>query len=184
MNEKLRILSDDLSSCTCCPLSESRTQTVFGRGDPNAEVVVVGEAPGAEEDARGVPFVGRSGKLLDEMMLEASVSKYYVMNAVKCRPPDNRTPTREEISSCRPWFSTQLRLLKPRVLLALGKTAARAMNVSHLMPEVGWRGLEFEIDEGLVVVTFHPAYVLRNPGSRRYVVGDIRKAHAWKPPSP
>jgi uracil-DNA glycosylase len=178
--ERLRILSEDLSSCTRCPLSGSRTQTVFGRGDHDADVVVVGEAPGAEEDARGVPFVGRSGKLLDEMMDEAGVHRYYVMNAVKCRPPENRIPTRGEVISCRPWFSAQLKLLNPRVLLALGKTAARALNISHLMPEVSWRGMQFEVEEGLVMVTFHPAYILRNPGSRKHVVSDIRKAHTWK----
>lgn len=182
---KLTVLAEDASACTCCELSSTRTKSVFGRGDPTSGFVVIGEAPGADEDQSGIPFVGRSGKLLDEMMKEAGVGSYYVMNAIKCRPPGNRTPTREELMSCHPWFGAQLGLVQPRVLLALGKTAARALNVSQFMPEVGWRGIEFDEDRFTrIVVTFHPAYVLRTPGSRRYVVEDIRKAHAWKPPSP
>lgn len=184
MRTKLEILAEDISACTCCELHKTRTRTVFGRGDTTSGFVVIGEAPGADEDERGIPFVGRSGKLLDEMMKEAGVPSYYVMNAIKCRPPDNRPPTREEIKECHPWFRAQLGLVNPRVLLALGRTAAKALNVSQFMPEVGWRGSEFEELDLKIVVTFHPAYVLRQPGSRRYVVEDIRKAHACRSHSP
>src|SRR4051795_11412892 len=114
------------STCTRCPLAAGRTQVVFGMGDPDADLVFIGEGPGAEEDRQGLPFVGRSGKLLDKLMLEElgiTRERVYIANVVKCRPPDNRDPRPEEIVACRPYLEQQLDLIAPKVLVTLGKFA-------------------------------------------------------------
>ena len=160
--------------CTRCPLSATRTQVVFGRGDPDADLVFVGEAPGADEDAQGFPFVGRSGKLLDRLVLEEiglDRDEFYVMNVVKCRPPGNRDPLPEEIEACSEWFDAQLASLRPKVIVTLGNFASKAL----LQTTVGitkLRGTTYEWRPGpsgrlsgessiSLVPTFHPAAVLR-----------------------
>ena len=150
--------------CTRCPLASTRTQVVFGRGDPDADLVFVGEAPGADEDAQGFPFVGRSGKLLDRLVLEEiglERDEFYVMNVVKCRPPGNRDPLPEEIDACSGWFDEQLASLRPRVIVTLGNFASKAL----LQTTVGitkLRGTTYEWrDHTALVPTFHPAAVLR-----------------------
>lgn len=150
--------------CTRCPLAATRTQVVFGRGDPDADLVFVGEAPGADEDAQGLPFVGRSGKLLDRLVLEEiglDRDEFYVMNVVKCRPPGNRDPLPEEIAACSEWFDGQLESLRPKVIVTLGNFASKAL----LETTVGitkLRGTTYEWRPGISLVpTFHPAAVLR-----------------------
>jgi DNA polymerase len=159
----LAALQVDASGCTRCALAATRTQVVFGRGNPSSDLVFVGEAPGAEEDAQGLPFVGRSGKLLDRLVLEEvglTEDAFYVMNVLKCRPPGNRDPRPEEVDACSAWFDAQLALLSPKVVVPLGNFAARALlgtteGITRLRGRsYPWRGL-------VLVPTYHPAAVLR-----------------------
>ncbi len=159
----LQVLAAEASTCTRCALAASRTQVVFGRGNPDADLVFVGEAPGAEEDAQGKPFVGRSGRLLDRLVLEEiglSDDRFYVMNVLKCRPPANRDPKPEEVRSCSGWFDAQLDLLDPVVVVPLGNFATRALldtteGITRL------RGRSYPWRGRVLVPTFHPAAVLR-----------------------
>jgi DNA polymerase len=150
--------------CTRCPLSASRTQVVFGRGDPHADLVFVGEAPGAEEDAQGFPFVGRSGKLLDKLVLEEvglQRDEFWVMNTLMCRPPNNRDPQPDELAACRPWFDEKLAALKPKVIVTLGNFATKAL-LETTQGITKLRGTTYPWRDGIVLVpTFHPAAVLR-----------------------
>jgi len=150
--------------CTKCPLAATRTQVVFGRGDPSADLVFVGEAPGAEEDAQGFPFVGRSGKLLDQLVLEEiglDRDSFFVMNTLMCRPPNNRDPLPDELAACRPWFDLKLAALKPKVIVTLGNFASKALLDSPL-GITKLRGQTYEWRDGIKLVpTFHPAAVLR-----------------------
>jgi len=154
------------STCTRCPLAEGRTQVVFGMGDPGADLVFIGEGPGAEEDRQGLPFVGRSGKLLDKLMREElgiSRERVYIANVVKCRPPDNRDPRPEEITACRPYLEEQLDLIGPRVLVTLGKFAGQLL----LDSKVGitkLRGHDYPYRGAVLIPTLHPAYALRGGG--------------------
>lgn len=150
--------------CTRCPLAATRTQVVFGRGDPQADLVFVGEAPGADEDAQGFPFVGRSGKLLDRLVLEEiglERDEFFVMNTLMCRPPGNRDPQPDELAACRPWFDQKLAALAPKVIVTLGNFASKAL----LETNVGitkLRGQTYAWGDGITLVpTFHPAAVLR-----------------------
>ena len=150
--------------CTRCGLAATRTQVVFGRGDPDADLVFCGEAPGADEDAQGYPFVGRSGKLLDRLVLEEiglERDAFYVMNVVMCRPPGNRDPLPEEIAACKPWFDQKLAGLNPKVIVTLGNFASKALlQTSDGITRV--RGKTYEWRDGIVLVpTFHPAAALR-----------------------
>jgi DNA polymerase len=150
--------------CTRCGLAATRTQVVFGRGDPDADLVFCGEAPGADEDAQGFPFVGRSGKLLDRLVLEEiglERDEFYVMNVVKCRPPGNRDPLPEEIEACSGWFDEQLASLQPKVIVSLGNFASKALlQTTQGITKV--RGTTYPWRDGIVLVpTFHPAAVLR-----------------------
>jgi DNA polymerase len=159
----LLALAVEASTCTRCALAGSRTQVVFGRGNPAADLVFVGEAPGAEEDAQGKPFVGRSGRLLDRLVLEEigfTDDRFYVMNVLKCRPPANRDPKPGEVEACSGWFDAQLALLDPAVVVPLGNFAARALlgtneGITRLRGRLyPWRGRK-------LVPTYHPAAVLR-----------------------
>jgi DNA polymerase len=150
--------------CTKCPLAATRTQVVFGRGDPDADLVFVGEAPGAEEDAQGYPFVGRSGKLLDRLVLEEiglERDEFFVMNTLMCRPPNNRDPLPEELEACRPWFDAKLAALQPKVIVSLGNFATKAL-LQTTEGITKTRGKTYDWRPGIVLVpTFHPAAVLR-----------------------
>ena len=159
----LAALAAEVAGCTRCPLHASRTQVVFGRGNPDADLVFVGEAPGAEEDAQGLPFVGRSGKLLDRLAFEEiglTDRDFYVMNVLRCRPPSNRDPKPDEVASCSTWFDAQLALLDPKVVVPLGNFATRALlgTTDGITKVRGraypWRGI-------VLVPTYHPAAVLR-----------------------
>jgi uracil-DNA glycosylase len=150
--------------CTLCALASTRTQVVFGRGDPLADLVFVGEAPGAEEDAQGFPFVGRSGKLLDRLVVEEiglDRDEFFVMNTLMCRPPGNRDPLPEELGACRGWFDAKLAALDPKVIVTLGNFASKALlDTSTGITKL--RGQTYDWRDGIKLVpTFHPAAVLR-----------------------
>jgi uracil-DNA glycosylase len=155
--------------CTRCPLSAGRTQVVFGEGDPNAGVMVVGEGPGREEDLQGRPFVGRSGQLLDKLLLEEAGlerRQVYIANVVKCRPPNNRDPEPDEIAACRPYLDQQVALIRPTVVVTLGNFATRALlATSEGITRLRGRTHPWPGGPGPVVVpTFHPAAALRGGG--------------------
>jgi DNA polymerase len=159
---ELEALERTATSCTDCRLSESRTNVVFGVGDPQAEVMFVGEGPGFYEDQQGEPFVGKSGKLLDQLLGEIGLDRpdVYIANVVKCRPPDNRDPRPDEIDACKGYLRTQLRLIQPRVVITLGNFASKLL----LRTEVGitrLRGHRYEWWGRWLVPTFHPAAALR-----------------------
>jgi DNA polymerase len=153
-------------SCTACRLAESRTNVVFHRGDPRADVAFVGEGPGAEEDRQGAPFVGRSGQLLDRLVAEElglSRDQFYVCNVVNCRPPGNRDPLPDEIEACRPFLDGQLGHVRPRVVVTLGNFASKALlgtnsGITKL------RGAEYPYGDAVLIPTFHPAAALRGGG--------------------
>ena len=161
---ELEVLSAEAAACTRCRLSEGRQNVVFGVGNPAADVVVVGEAPGMEEDRTGKPFVGRAGKLLDLLLLSAGFPReqVYICNVLKCRPPDNRDPRPDEVEACATYLHRQLELIEPRVLLAVGKFAAQTLagseeSIGKLRGRVhAYRGIP-------LVATYHPAYLLRSP---------------------
>lgn len=166
-SNSLKVIQDEVKSCTKCSLHSTRTQTVFSRGSSEASLCIVGEAPGEDEDLQGIPFVGRSGALLDKALTEAGLDvekDIYVCNIIKCRPPKNRKPTEEECSSCIDYLEEQLKLLSPKVIVALGNTA-----VSGLLPFDGGitklHGKFFKRGDILVMPCYHPSYVLRNGSS-------------------
>lgn len=162
----LGALERDALECTRCPLAATRTQVVFGAGNPNADLMFVGEAPGFHEDLQGVPFVGASGNLLTRLIeeIELSRDRVYIANVVKCRPPDNRDPERAEIESCRPWLEGQLEYIMPRVVVTLGNFATKLLlDTKEGITRV--RGKEYPWKGGSVLVpTYHPAAVLRGRG--------------------
>ena len=157
-------LAAAVAACKACPLCEQRKQAVLGVGDLDPDWLFVGEGPGAEEDVKGEPFVGQAGKLLDNMLAALGIArsaKVYIGNAVKCRPPGNRTPEAAEMAACRPWLERQVALLRPKVIVLLGKAAVHSLlhDDSSL---ASLRGKRFEYQGIPVVVTYHPAYLLRN----------------------
>ena len=166
MSTPLDELAREASSCTLCPLAATRTQVVFSRGDPTADLVFVGEAPGRDEDLQGEPFVGKSGQLLDRLVREEmgfERDRFYVMNTIKCRPPGNRDPLPAEIDACSGWFDRQLALLQPKVIVTLGNFATRVL----LQTKDGitkLRGRSYPFRGGVLIPTFHPAAVLRGGG--------------------
>jgi DNA polymerase len=160
---RLPVLAQEVAGCTKCALSTTRTQTVFARGNPAAKLCFVGEAPGADEDAQGFPFVGRAGQLLDRMIAAMGLSPesdVYVCNILKCRPPGNRRPEPEEMAACFPYLHEQLDLVRPRVIVALGNTAVAALLETKLgITKV--RG-QWKLYRGILVMpTYHPSYLLR-----------------------
>ncbi|PKO34870.1 MAG: DNA polymerase III [Betaproteobacteria bacterium HGW-Betaproteobacteria-7] len=157
-------LAAEVAACRACPLCEQRKQAVLGVGDSNPDWLFIGEGPGAEEDARGEPFVGQAGKLLDNMLAAIDIvrgQKVYIGNAVKCRPPGNRTPEAAEIATCRPYLERQIALLKPKIIVLLGKVAVHSL-LQDDKALGAMRGQRFEYAGIPVVVTYHPAYLLRN----------------------
>ncbi len=163
---ELAELARRASGCTQCGLAAGRTQVVFGVGNPEADLVLVGEGPGREEDLRGEPFVGKSGRLLDRLLAEElgiDRSTCYIANVVKCRPPDNRDPKADEIATCRPYLDEQLRLIAPKVVVTLGNFATKAL----LGTDAGItsvRGRSYDMDGRQLVPTYHPAAALRSGG--------------------
>ena len=167
-------LREAVAGCTRCALHESRTQTVFGVGSPAADWMIIGEAPGAEEDRRGEPFVGRAGKLLDEMLLAIGQQRQtvFIANILKCRPPNNRDPSAEESASCRPYLQRQIELVQPKIILAVGRIAAQQLLRSDA-PVGRLRGEVHELEGIPLVVTYHPAYLLRSPSQKRKSWDDL-----------
>lgn len=167
-------LRDCVSSCTQCALSQSRTQTVFGVGNEAATWMIIGEAPGAEEDRRGEPFVGRAGQLLDEMLRAVGESRetVFIANILKCRPPNNRDPKREEAAACRDYLLRQITMVQPKVILAVGKIAAQNLLDSD-EPVGRMRGRRHEFEGIPLIVTYHPAYLLRSPSQKRKSWADL-----------
>lgn len=160
-------LEERAKECVKCPLSESRTKLVFGKGAADAKLVFVGEAPGEQEDQQGLPFVGRAGKLLDKWIAAAGLSldDVYVMNTLKCRPPNNRDPLPEEKAACRSWFDAQLEALKPKCIIALGKQGFSNLVSIDMSAAFGkHRGRLHDYNGVPVVATYHPSYILRNGG--------------------
>jgi DNA polymerase len=153
--------------CVRCPLSEGRTQVVFGVGNPNADLMFVGEAPGQQEDLKGEPFVGRAGKLLDQLVMEEmglSRESFYIANTVCCRPPGNRDPKPEEIEACQPWLEAKLKLIKPKVIVTLGNFATKLLlNTTQGITKV--RGQTYPYGKATLVPTFHPSAALQGGGS-------------------
>jgi DNA polymerase len=172
-------LRAEVSVCTRCELSRGRTQTVFGVGNRQAELLVIGEAPGAEEDRQGEPFVGRAGQLLNSMLRAMGHPRetVYIANMLKCRPPGNRDPRPEESASCRPFLQRQLELLRPRLILAVGRIAAQNLLESDT-PIARLRGQVHRFGEGAtpLIVTYHPAYLLRSPAEKRKAWVDLKFA--------
>ncbi|MFO0981786.1 MAG: uracil-DNA glycosylase [Planctomycetota bacterium] len=168
-------LAKVVASCTRCKLHQGRTQTVFGEGPLGADLMFIGEGPGADEDATGRPFVGRAGQLLTKI-IEAMGRRredVYIANVVKCRPPQNRTPEPDEIGSCLPYLQEQIRLVRPRLICTLGAPATKTLlGITTSMSQA--RGKIYKLGTIRVVPTFHPAYLLRNPAEKRKVWEDVQ----------
>ncbi|MEX0900374.1 MAG: uracil-DNA glycosylase [Gammaproteobacteria bacterium] len=172
-------LQQTVSTCTACDLHRSRTQTVFGTGDRNARWMLVGEAPGAEEDRQGEPFVGRAGQLLNAMLAAAGAprERVYIANTLKCRPPDNRDPKSDELTACRAFLDRQIALVEPELILVVGRIAAQTLLASD-QPIGKLRGTvhRYGTRETPLVATYHPAYLLRSPGQKRRAWDDLKLA--------
>jgi DNA polymerase len=174
--ERLAALCNEVAGCTRCPvLVSNRTQTVFGVGNPNTRLVFFGEAPGADEDRLGEPFVGRAGQLLDKIIEACTLKRrdVYILNTVKCRPPGNRNPEPEEVENCRPYHEQQLEIIRPEFICCLGSVAARAL-LNTKQPLGQLRGQLHPWRWAKVLVTYHPAYLLRNPPAKRDVWEDMK----------
>jgi DNA polymerase len=183
--EGLRAMVKD---CTHCKLCKTRTNTVFGVGNSKAPLMVIGEGPGADEDAQGYPFVGRAGKLLDEML--RSIGRYrgealpekavYIANVVKCRPPSNRDPEPDEVEACRPYLDQQIRLLKPKLIVALGRIAAqRLLSTDAALSKLRGPLYEYGPERTPVLISYHPAYLLRSPGEKAKSWQDLKRVHRY-----
>ncbi|MBI5041886.1 MAG: uracil-DNA glycosylase [Gammaproteobacteria bacterium] len=172
-------LQRQVASCTRCDLHRTRTQTVFGVGNRTADWLVIGEAPGAEEDKRGEPFVGRAGQLLDAMLAAINLDRRraYIANILKCRPPNNRDPQAHEVACCEPYLQQQIALIQPRLILAVGRIAAQNLLKTDA-PLARLRGRVHRYGERQtpLIVTYHPAYLLRTPGDKRKAWDDLQLA--------
>ena len=168
-----------VAACTRCELSRTRTQTVFGTGSRQAQWLIVGEAPGAEEDRKGEPFVGRAGQLLNSMLRAIGLAReqVYIANVLKCRPPGNRDPSASECASCLPYLERQIELLNPRIMLAVGRIAAQNL-LQVDAPLARLRQQEHRFGKSCVplLVTYHPAYLLRSPADKRKAWEDLKLA--------
>ena len=173
----LEKLKKQALECHLCELSKSRTHVVFGEGDPHAALMFVGEAPGSSEDSMGKPFVGRSGELLTKMIenvLHLKRENVYIANIVKCRPPNNRTPTPTEAHTCQPYLLKQIELIKPKLIVALGATAYHYLTGDET-PISKIRGILQQQENYTIIPTYHPSYLLRNPSAKKEVFDDLLK---------
>jgi len=174
---------DDLGrialACTKCKLAGTRTQVVYGVGNPNADLMFIGEAPGRDEDLQGEPFVGRAGQLLTDIIKAMKLTRddVYITNVVKCRPPDNRNPDPDELESCRPYIRRQVELIKPRVIVTLGKFALQSL-LERSYSIMATRGQWLEYEGIKLMPTLHPAYLLRTPAAKKDVWQDMKKVMA------
>ena len=177
--DDMNSLAGKVSECERCSLSKSRTNTVFGAGDPRAGVVFVGEAPGREEDLSGLPFVGRAGKLLEKILdaIEFTREEVYIANILKCRPPDNRDPREDEVAACEPFLQKQLELMQPEVICALGRVAAQTLlRTKSSLSKM--RGKIHYYNRVKLIATYHPAALLRNPHFKRPAWEDMKLLRA------
>lgn len=177
--DTLERISGDLGDCKRCKLHRHRHTIVFGDGNPHADLVFVGEGPGHDEDVQGLPFVGRAGQLLNQMIHAMGITRedVYICNVVKCRPPENRTPEKDEIATCLPFLLRQLAAIHPKVIVCLGNVAAQALlgtnkSLSH------FRGQWLDFRGARLMATYHPAYLLRNPHAKPEVWADLKKVMA------
>ena len=177
--DTLERIREDLGECTRCRLHKQRNKIVFGAGSPRAELVFVGEGPGHDEDIQGLPFVGRAGKLLTQMIEAMGLQRedVYICNVVKCRPPENRKPEDDEVATCSPYLYRQLDVIAPKAIVCLGATAAQSLlktreSISR------FRGTWFDYRDTKLMVTYHPAYLLRNPAAKSEVWKDLQKVMA------
>ena len=174
--QALRLIREDLGDCTRCRLSkQGRKQIVFGVGNPNAELMFIGEAPGADEDQQGEPFVGRAGQLLNNMIKAMGLRRedIYIANIIKCRPPGNRTPERDECDTCSPFLMRQIAAIKPKAIVALGAVAAKTLlAINAPMSEL--RGRWFDFRGTKLAVTYHPAFLLRDPRQKKETWKDLQ----------
>ena len=173
----LLAIREEIGDCTRCPLSKGRNKIVFGDGDPNARLLFVGEGPGADEDVQGLPFVGRAGQLLNNMISAMGLSRaqVYIANIVKCRPPQNRVPEPEEAHTCTPFLFQQIDVICPEVIVALGATAATYL-LGAKSPLSVLRGRIHEARGTKLIVTYHPAYLLRDPNQKKEAWKDLQLA--------
>jgi uracil-DNA glycosylase family 4 len=173
----LKMIREDIGDCTRCKLAPTRNKIVFGDGDPNARLMFVGEGPGADEDASGLPFVGRGGQLLNNMIQAMGLKReqVYIANIVKCRPPANRTPEPDEAHTCSPFLFQQIDVVRPQIIVALGQTA-----VTYLTGEkrslAAWRGVVHPLRGTKLIVTYHPAFLLRDPNQKKHAWADLQIA--------
>jgi len=176
----LSAVREDLGDCTRCKLvGLGRNQIVFGVGNPNADLMFVGEAPGADEDIKGEPFVGRAGQLLTKIIeaIDLRREDVYIANVIKCRPPQNRNPEPDEVAQCEPFLFRQIDMIKPKVIVALGKFAAQCL-LKTTDPITKIRGREFTYRDAILIPTYHPAYLLRSPSAKRDVWEDMKRVRA------
>jgi uracil-DNA glycosylase len=178
--DSLEGICGELAGCTRCKLHRRRTNIVFGVGNAHADLVFVGEGPGHDEDVQGIPFVGRAGQLLTQMIIAMGIKRddVYIANVVKCRPPENRTPEKDEIATCLPFLMRQLANINPKVIVSLGSVASQALlntnkSISH------FRGQWFDFRGAKLMATYHPAYLLRNPHAKPEVWADLKKVMAY-----
>lgn len=174
LKEELESLRREIGDCKRCELHRNRKKIVFGDGNPSSPIVFVGEAPGAEEDEQGLPFVGRAGKLLTEMIERAGLKRgdVYICNVIKCRPPNNRDPLPEEIEKCSPFLIRQIEIINPRVIVTLGNYAKKVVaGIEEGITKV--RGTVVDVGGRKVVPTYHPSFLLRNPGKEKEMFNDI-----------
>jgi DNA polymerase len=183
----LRLIREDIGDCTRCALHKGRNKLVFADGSAEARLMFVGEGPGADEDAQGLPFVGRAGQLLNNMIVAMGLKReeVYIANVVKCRPPGNRTPEPEEANTCSPFLFRQIDVVHPEVLVALGATAATYL-LGQRQPLAGLRGRVHSVRGTKLIVTYHPAYLLRDPRQKKEAWADLQIAMrelGLKPPA-
>jgi DNA polymerase len=174
--QALRLIREDIGDCTRCRLSkQGRKQIVFGVGNPNAELMFIGEAPGADEDQQGEPFVGRAGQLLNNMIKAMGLRRedVYIANIIKCRPPGNRTPERDECETCSPFLMRQIAAIKPKAIVALGAVAAKTLLAINA-PMSEFRGRWFDFRGTKLAVTYHPAFLLRDPRQKKETWKDLQ----------
>ncbi len=175
----LEELDAKINSCMKCELGKSRNKFVFGAGNPNADALLIGEAPGADEDKQGVPFVGRAGKLLNDILKAIHFERedIYIANILKCRPPANRNPLPAEMEMCKPYLHKQIELINPKVILCLGLVSANSL-LGKKESLTRMRGQVFDFDNRKVMVTYHPAALLRNPNWKKGCWEDVQKFRA------
>jgi uracil-DNA glycosylase len=184
-DEALAAIRNEIGDCTRCKLHRlGRRQVVFGVGNPSADLMFVGEAPGADEDVQGIPFVGRAGQLLTKIIEAIGLTRddVYIANVIKCRPPENRNPEPDEVDTCEPFLFQQIDRIQPKVIVALGTFAAKAL-LKTQDPISRLRGRSFDYRGATLIPTFHPAFLLRSPDRKRDVWEDMKKVRALLQPS-